>query len=157
MAKNYMKDVAKLLGVELEEEFRIEGFPNKYKLSENGLVSWSNYWQSWVSSSDIIEELLTGESELVKLPKPILDDVEKEYLGNIIKPFRNRILYIAKSETVKTYDNPNPKIYECIYIMYKDSTKKRNPYYMGFPCFEKGTMYKGMELDKEYTLEELGL
>ena len=119
-------------------------------------MSWSDYWQSWVSS-DIIEELLTGESELVKLPKSILDREEKEYLSNIIKPFRNRILYIAKSETVKTYDNPNPKIYECIYIMYKDSTKKQNPYYMGFPHFEKGTMYKGMELDKEYTLEELGL
>lgn len=156
MAENKMNEVAKLLGVELEEEFGIEGFPFKYKLSENGLMSWSGYWQSWVSS-DIIEELLTGESELVKLPKSILDDVEKEYLGNIIKPFRNRILYIAKSETVKTYDNPNPKIYECIYIMYKDSTKKRNPYYMGFPHFEKGTMYKGMELNKEYTLDELGL
>lgn len=25
------------------------------------------------------------------------------------------------------------------------------------PYFEKGTMYKGMELDKEYTLEDLGL
>ena len=28
---------------------------------------------------------------------------------------------------------------------------------MAFPCFEKGTMYKGMEAYKEYTLEELGL
>ena len=156
MAQNKMNEVAQLLGLELEEEFGIEGFPFKYKLSENGLMSWSGYWQSWVSS-DIIEELLTGESELVKLPKSILDKEEKEYLGNVIKPFRNRILYIAKSETVKTYDNPNPKIYECIYIMYKDSSKKKNPFYMGFPCFEKGTMYKGMELDKEYTLEELGL
>ena len=156
MAENKMNEVAQLLGLELEEEFRIEGFPHKYTLSENGLVSWSDYWQLWVQS-DILGRLLTGKYQLVKLPKSILDDVEKEYLGNIIKPFRNRILYIAKSETVKTYDNPNPKIYECIYIMYKDSTKKKNPYYMGFPHFEKGTMYKGMELDKKYTLEELGL
>ena len=95
--------------------------------------------------------------ELIKIPEPVLDDIEKNYLSNIIKPFRNRILYIAKSETVKTYDNPNPKIYECIYIMYKDRSKKKNPFYMGFPCFKKGTMYKNMELDKEYTLEELGL
>ena len=104
-----------------------------------------------------VSKTLNVKLEEVFLPKPILDDVEKEYLGNIIKPFRNRILYIAKSETVKTYDNPNPKIYECIYIMYRDSSKKKNPFYMGFPCFEKGTMYKGMELDKKYTLEELGL
>lgn len=26
-----------------------------------------------------------------------------------------------------------------------------------FPFFTKGTMYKGMELNKRYTLEELGL
>ena len=156
MAENKMNEVAQLLGLELEEEFRIEGFPHKYTLSENGLMYWSDIYQSWSFSSDI-GELLTGKGEIVKLPKQILDEVEKEYLGNIIKPFRNRILYIAKSETVKTYDNPNPKIYECIYIIYKDSSKKKNPFYMGFPCFEKGTMYEGMELDKKYTLEELGL
>ena len=104
-----------------------------------------------------VPKFLNVKLEEVFLPKPILDDVEKKYLSSIIKPFRNRILYIAKSETVKTYDNPNPKIYECIYIMYKDRSKKKNPFYMGFPCFEKGTMYKGMELDKKYTLEELGL
>ena len=151
-----MEEVAKLLGLELEEEFIIEGYRIKYKLSKEGLMFWSIPLQDWVLSS-IIGELLSGERKIIKLPKPILDDVEKEYLGNIIKPFRNRILYIAKSETVKTYDNPNPKIYECIYIMYRDSSKKKNPFYMGFPCFEKGTMYKGMELDKEYTLAELGL
>ena len=156
MAENKMNEVAKLLGVELEEEFKITDSNTKYKLTSNGLVGWSDYRQEWCYST-ALQGLLAGSYQIIKLPKQILDDVEKEYLGNIIKPFRNRILYIAKSETVKTYDNPNPKIYECIYIMYKDSTKKRNPYYMGFPHFEKGTMYKGMELDKEYTLEELGL
>lgn len=154
--ENKMSEVAKLLGVELEEEFKIDGYRCKYKLTNDGLKYWLDDLQKWCSSR-LLEELLAGKLKIIKLPKPILDEKEKEYLGNIIKPFRNRILYIAKSETVKTYDNPNPKIYECIYIMYKDSTKKRNPYYMGFPHFEKGTMYKGMELDKEYTLEELGL
>ena len=156
MSENKMNEVAQLLGLELEEEFRIESYDSKYKLTRDGLRFWSIPLQDWVLSS-IIGELLSGERKIIKLPKPILDDVEKEYLGNIIKPFRNRILYIAKSKTVKTYDNPNPKIYECIYIMYRDSSKKKNPFYMGFPCFEKGTMYKGMELDKEYTLAELGL
>ena len=154
--ENKMKEVAKLLGVELEEEFRIEGLTRKHKLTENGLRCWFDDFQQWYASY-YIDELLTGESKIIKLPKPILDDVEKEYLSAVIKPFRNRILYIAKSETVKTYDNPNPKIYECIYIMYKDSPKKKNPFYMGFPCFERGTMYKGMKLNREYLLEELGL
>lgn len=155
MAKNVMAEVAKALGLELGEEFSI-GDTDKYVLLDDGLfktIGKLTYWQ--VS----IENLLTGEWDVVKLPKPILDAKEKEFLSALVKPknIRNRILYIAKDECVKTYENPNAKIYECIYIMYKDSSKKRNPFYMGFPCFEKGTMYKGMELNKEYTLEELGL
>ena len=34
---NKMKEVAKLLGVELEEEFRLEDVPYRYKLTECGL------------------------------------------------------------------------------------------------------------------------
>ena len=154
--ENKMSEVANLLGLELEEEFRIDSCDRKYKLTKDGLVYLFDNGQEWLNSC-WLEELLTGKAQIVKLPKPILDEKEKEYLSNIIKPFRNRVIYIAKSETVTTYENPNAKIYECIYIMYKDSSKKRNPYYMGFPRFEKGTMYKGMELKKEYTLEQLGL
>ena len=157
MAENKMNEVAALLGIKLEEEFIIEGFSNRYKFSKDGLMYLSDTLGKWNLSSSKFNMLLTGKAQIVKLPKPILDKEEKEYLSSIIKPFRKRILYIAKSEAVKTYDNPNPKIYECIYIMYKDSSTKKNPFYMGFPCFEKGTMYKGMELDKEYTLAELGL
>lgn len=150
-----MNEVAKLLGLDLEEEFRVDGFQSKYKLTKNGMMYWSDTDQQWLRSC-WLEELLSGENQIIKQPKPILDDVEKEYLSNIIKPFRNRVIYIAKAETVKTY-SPNAKVYECIYIMYKDSSKTNNPFYMGFPCFNKGTMYKNMELDREYTLKDLGL
>ena len=68
MAKNKMADVAKLLGVELEEEFKIKGFTNKCKLSTYGLMCWSDTKQDWVLSS-AIGELLTGLDEIVKLPK----------------------------------------------------------------------------------------
>lgn len=159
--ENKMKEVAKLLGVELEEEFKLKEkdtnyiIHTKYKLTENSLMGWSVPEQKWWYST-MLQHLLTGRYQIVKLPKPILDDIERKYLGNIVKPFRDRIIYIAKAETVKTY-SPNAKVYECIYIMYKDSSKKQNPFYMGFPCFKKGTMYKGMELNKEYSLEELGL
>ena len=154
MAQNKMEEVAKLLGLELEEEFRIK-YDNKamYVLKDDGffeVVGRNTYLQR------DIDNLLNGEWEVVKLPKPILDDGERKDLGNIVKPFRDRMIYIEKAETIKTY-NPNAKVYECIYIMYKDSSKKQNPFYMGFPCFKKGTMYKGMELNKKYTLEELGL
>ena len=74
--------------------------------------------------------------------KEILDDVEKEYLKNVIKPFRNRVNYISK-ETTCTCGH-------YILINLVDD-------YISLPIFKKETMYKGMKADKEYTLKELGL
>ena len=152
MAKNKMKEVAKLLGVELEEEFRIKYLSIKYKLSKDGLKYWSDTQQDWVLSCEI-GELLTGLDEIVKLhepQKPILDKEEKEYLSAMIKPFRNRITYI-----MKTYENDKSEFLE-IRSKHYDANKMGDELIM-LPSFKKGTMYKCMRTDKEYTLEELGL
>lgn len=74
--------------------------------------------------------------------KPILDDVEKEYLSAVIRPFKNRISDIVK----RNFDSE--KSYIVIHI---------NSESFYFPYFKKGTMYEGMEADKQYTLKELGL
>lgn len=74
--------------------------------------------------------------------KPILDDVEKEYLSAVIRPFKNRISDIVK----RNFDSE--KSYIVIYI---------NSESFYFPYFKKGTMYEGMEADKKYTLKELCL
>lgn len=74
--------------------------------------------------------------------KPILDDVEKEYLSAVIKPFKGKVKYIRK------YDCP---IGEFIEIGISNDVA------ITFPNFKKGTMYKGMKVNKEYTLKELGL
>lgn len=77
--------------------------------------------------------------------KEILDKVEKNYLARVIKPFRDKV--------------------ECI-IKQKDAIKKgrnsltisiKNDIPISFPDFDKNTMYKGMEVDKKYTLEDLGI
>ena len=143
--ENKMKEVAKLLGLELEEEFKIDGYSSKYKLSNNGLMLWSDNLQQWVLYIEF-NGLLTGKAQIIKLPKPILDDVEKEYLSAVIKPFRNKVYAIAK------YDDGVDNYYIQIAI-------KQNVYfeYIDLPYFKKGTMYKGMELKKEYTVEQLGL
>lgn len=72
----------------------------------------------------------------------ILDDVEKEYLSAVIKPFRKKISYIRKSEDLR-------KKYIKIVLCDGDS--------MYFPYLANDEMYKGMELGRNYTLEELGL
>lgn len=74
-------------------------------------------------------------------PKEILDKQEKNYLSAVIRPFRDRNIVIAKKfNRVGTY----------IKIMVDDEA-------VLLPYFEKDKMYKGMKVDKEYTLEELGL
>ena len=74
---------------------------------------------------------------------PILDDAEKAYLSAVIKPFRDRVKYITK------YIYPAKEEYLLI-VMYNGER-------MSFPTFKKETMYKGMKVYEEYTLEELGL
>ena len=75
----------------------------------------------------------------------ILDDVEKSYLSAVIKPFRKNVECIEK---IKTYSGGKEYI-SITMKKYYDSCE--------LPVFKKGTMYKGMETDKAYTLEELGL
>lgn len=75
-----------------------------------------------------------------------LDEKEREYLGAVIKPWREQITYIAKCGNDK---------YQFIDIEYKDAGGCREE--IELPCFESNTMYQGMELDKEYSLEDLGI
>ena len=81
---------------------------------------------------------------LEEYKEPILDDVEKEYLSAVIKPFRNRVKYI-----VKTYGVSEAR--QFIRIIMRDCE------YSNLPFFKGGTMYNGMKVDKQYTLQELGL
>lgn len=76
--------------------------------------------------------------------EPILDEAEKRYLKAVIKPFRDKVKYMLKNSSNK----------EFISIVLEDKERKE---YFNFPYFKKGTMYKGMEINKRYTLEELGL
>ncbi len=69
MAKNYMADVAKMLGVELEEEFKIEfdnGMlsNNNYILLDKGMV----YCDGAFVSASCIWRIINGEYKVVKLP-----------------------------------------------------------------------------------------
>ena len=73
----------------------------------------------------------------------ILTDKEKDYLSAVIKPFREEVERVYK--ICLKMDKR-----EYLEISLKNGV-------ISFPFFTKGTMYKGMECEKEYTLEELGL
>ena len=144
---NIMKEVANSLGVELGEEFRIEGCTMKYQLSETGLKFWSDTCKYWCPTYGL-EEILTGVCKIIKPSELILDDAEKDYLSAVIKPFRDRVIYIRKLE-----DGTDGFIGMKLKY-YANETDKET---LLLPLFKRGTMYKNMKLDKEYTLEELGL
>lgn len=81
---------------------------------------------------------------LSEYKESILDDVEKEYLSAVLRPFKNKIDTISKFQT---WDDSS----QYIYIGMKDRR------WSNLPCFPKGTMYKGMKEGKHYSLKELGL
>ena len=142
MSKNKMEEVAKLLGVELDEEFGLKNSDFKYKFTKRGLRKRFITEQEW-GNSCMLDDLLLGRVEMVKAAKPILDNIEKNYLSNIIKPFRDRIDYIAKINLSHRRE----------YIL----IKMKNYELISLPFFAAGTMYKGMENDKDYTIKDLGL
>ncbi|MBO7712064.1 MAG: hypothetical protein J6S85_01140 [Methanobrevibacter sp.] len=82
---------------------------------------------------------------IYETPKEILDKEEKEYLEHFLRPFKDKVYRIEK-EGGGFYSEG-----ESIRISVRESSD------IILPTFRKDTMYKGMELDKEYTLKELGL
>ena len=81
---------------------------------------------------------------LEEAKEPVLDDAERKYLADVIRPFRDKIDTISK---FRTWDESS----QYIHISMKDN------HISTLPVFPKGTMYKGMEDGKHYSLKELGL
>jgi hypothetical protein len=81
---------------------------------------------------------------LEEYKEPILDDIEKEYLSNVIKPFRNRVICISKEMLGSSSAFIRIEI--------------RNDFSICLPNFSCSTkMYANMKPHKRYTLKELGL
>ena len=86
---------------------------------------------------------------IYEAPKEILDKKEKKYLENFLIPFRKQIKWVAKNTA-----------YGEEYLAFLEIAIKeygKNTDYINMPSFKKDKYYKGMELNKEYTLDELRL
>ena len=141
---NYMEKIAQMLGVELEEEFKVGCSYCSYvtyKITKDGMFYWSGEKYGWQSTASGLTEVLSGKTEIIK--KPILDEVEKEYLRAVSKPFKEK----GTCSSIREFRDS--KCYLYIDIIGGDG--------FGLPNFKQGTMYKNMEIDREYTLQELGL
>ena len=73
MAKNLMYEICKMLGVELGEEFKIDGDNRTYWFDLDGLHSGEYVAED--EDDAMLHDLLCGEVEIVKLPwKPKQDE-----------------------------------------------------------------------------------
>lgn len=81
---------------------------------------------------------------LSEYKEPVLDDAEKAYLSEVIRPFRNRVTSVRKWFNGIDYN---------IIISLDDGENLCQ-----LPCFPLSSeMYKGMDSKKWYSLHELGL
>lgn len=76
--------------------------------------------------------------------EPLLDKAERKYLRNFLAPFRNEVEGIALEYRVEQMD------YVALAIHTYDD-------WIYLPSFKKGEMYAKLEINREYTLEELRL
>lgn len=121
------------------------------KLYGNDLCKPLRYYTEDLKDVDGEEEY-----DIVKVERPVkyetvferkeevLDETEKKYLTEVIRPFRKRIQFIQKKKEI-TEINPYLR------VVFEDNDK------LVFPYITDNSMYKGMEVNKKYTLKELGL
>ena len=96
----------------------------------------------WVRNKDIYSNKFLDQEVEIEV-SDLLTKEEKEYLEGIIRPFKDIVKYIAKSNMDNNLE------YLCINI--------KDDYHLCFPNFLKNKYYKGLEIEKKYTLKELGL
>ena len=124
------------------ESYLKELYINREKKEQDKIVIVSQE-KEIKDAKKVVEEIKQAVKEFNASFNQILDEEEKEYLSAVIKPYRDRVEYIAKVDA---------HYIEKEYIRIKIGGEN-----MPMPNFKSGSMYKGMELDREYTLEELGL
>lgn len=132
--EHYKKELGKIFYEELRNAPAV--FDKVKKNLDSNIRS--QYGQTY--ADDILEWMSRPYKE------PILEEDERNYLSNVIRPFKENVCTVYK----RKFYSYSGLTYEYIVV------KLRNDKW-DFPKFVEGTMYKGMEVNKEYSLEELGL
>ena len=74
---NYMSEIAKMLGVEIGEEFKLRPYDKNEVTFSYYLFKRDGLYNPYDKDNYLLAELLLGKYEIIKLPKPILDEKEK--------------------------------------------------------------------------------
>ena len=127
----------------LFEEFKVPSLLDFVKESHASKEYWEVQKKEMLKDIEEVDKYFEEKEKEEK--KPILTDEEREYLSAVIKPFRNDVSNITKKGCNT----------EFLTILLNENSTSEDTVFL--QRFKKGTMYKGMKAEKEYTLEELGL
>lgn len=139
---NYMYKVAKILGVDLNEKFKIK-YDGTYALTNDGLVKFDENGDYDADFYHLMY-LLTGLEEIEK--PNTLTISEKRDLRHLMEVFG--ILITLKK---RNYQD-DQEVVEIKFPM-----TGGHVWYVALAPFTKGSRFTALETDKDYTFEELGL
>lgn len=76
MKKLYYVELAKMFGLELEEEFKIESDKDMFRFVEDDLQYYNKQYKEWTGCSlESIVRVFDGDDEIIKIPfKPTYGD-----------------------------------------------------------------------------------
>ena len=99
---SHMKEVAKLLGVELEEVFRLEKYESYFRFTENGLERSPDGVNNWSIAHNLtLIAVLNGTATIKRKPK--YD--EKYYIPSISNAFGYNSFYWRGDDSDEKYYN----------------------------------------------------
>lgn len=90
-----------------------------------------------------------NKNQKVEIEIELLTKEEKNYLENVLIPYKSRIIYIKKQTIGRNWAEIIIKLESIIAEKLYDM--------ISLPVFEKDNYYKNMEIDRQYTLKELDL
>lgn len=134
------------------EKYKDEIEKNLEKLNNNTIGQYYNLMDAMA----VVRSNVDGEMESKSLldwlcseyKEPILPDEERKYLKVVFKPFASRIRSVRKVKECDSTEYLEISVKSLIYNSYE---------YISLASYLPNTIYKNMEVDEPYTLEELGI
>lgn len=125
-----------------------KGIIKEYSISEF-IANFDFYLRATSSEHvDMIAVILPGCAKSYMIERPCLDNVELDYLKNIIRPFQNKVDFVILVKNTFFLDQEKN-------VRIKVHLKDHD--FITLPFFKEGKMYKAMQPNVKYTLKDLGI
>ena len=143
---NLIPQIAKMLGVEIGEEFKISNKPDVYKFTKDRLIRINSY--GTYDACNTFFELINRQEEIIKLPqKPKLTEDEKTILRNLPKKYK----WIAREYDGELYVYENKPVK----MRYEWNRGVAGSSYNNLSLFQHLFQFIKWEDEEPYNIEEL--